>query len=125
VDISYQQENYQMVNTIYSGGKLPYTQGRVDYSELWSKTAKEHFELDAEEKNRFEILDCHNLQAKNTIFKGIKRIQLNEFVYVIFKASNPLKIPIKMTDLTILTESGEAIEIQQQVKIPPLSEETV
>ena len=48
VDISYQQENYQVINTIYSGGKLPYTKGKVDYSDLWLKTAKGHFELTPE-----------------------------------------------------------------------------
>lgn len=65
------------------------------------------------------------MQAKNTIYSGVKTIQQNEYIYVIFKAFNPLRIPIKMTDIVVLLSDAEVVPVPHLIKIQPLQEEII
>lgn len=45
IDISHISENYQILNNIYIGGKLPYTTGHEDSKDFWYSLGEKHFNL--------------------------------------------------------------------------------
>lgn len=69
-------------------------------------------------------MDCQTLQAKNAIYKGLRIIYQHESVYMVFKAHNPLKVPITLSNIQIITD-GPKIHTEDTVHLRPHTTEIV